>query len=54
MPRETLERSCSAVLSGLARSLLPVFMRQLAADYARWAAEPAYRAARAARSKPLS
>lgn len=33
MPREALEHSCNAVIGGLVRSLLPVFMRQLAADY---------------------
>ncbi|KAI8465071.1 MAG: hypothetical protein J3K34DRAFT_461617 [Monoraphidium minutum] len=54
MPRDALEGSCNAVLGGLVRSLLPVFMRQLAADYKRWAADPAYRAERAARSMPLA
>jgi len=33
MPRDVLEGSCNAVLGGLVKSLLPVFMRQLAADY---------------------
>jgi hypothetical protein len=54
MPRDALEATCSAALTGLVKSLLPVFMRQLAADYQRWAGDAAYRAARAARSKPMA
>ncbi|GBF87308.1 hypothetical protein Rsub_00019 [Raphidocelis subcapitata] len=52
MPREAMEGSCNAVLGGLVRSLLPVFMRQLAADYQRWAVDEAYRRERAARGRP--
>jgi hypothetical protein len=54
MPRQMLESSVSAVMRGLVGSLLPLFMRQLAADYARWAVDEQYRAERAARSKPLA
>jgi hypothetical protein len=50
MPREVLERSCNVVITGLVNSLLPWFMRQLAADYAKWAADPAYRAERRLRT----
>jgi hypothetical protein len=52
MPREVLVGSCNTVISGLVNSLLPWFTRQLAADYQKWAADAAYRAARAARSRP--
>jgi hypothetical protein len=52
MPREVLVGTCNTVISGLINSLLPWFTRQLAADYQKWAREPAYRAARAARSRP--
>lgn len=52
MPREVLVGTCNAVISGLISSLLPWFTRQLAADYAKWAQDAAYRAERAARSKP--
>eukprot|EP00775_Hariotina_reticulata_P004128 gene4128-4374_t len=45
-----LESSCNSVLTGLVNSLLPWFMRQLAADYQKWAADAGYRAARQARS----
>ncbi|KIY96683.1 hypothetical protein MNEG_11280 [Monoraphidium neglectum] len=54
MPRSSLEAACNAVLGGLVRSLLPIFMRQLAADYKRWAADEGYRRERAARSKPMA
>lgn len=54
MPREALEVSCNAVLRGLVRSLLPMFMRQLAADYRRWASDESYRLERASRGRPLS
>jgi hypothetical protein len=52
MPREVLVGSCNTVISGLVNSLLPWFTRQLAADYQKWAADAAYRAARAVRSRP--
>jgi hypothetical protein len=48
-----MESTCNAVMRGLVSSLLPLFMRQLAADYGKWATDEAYRAERAARSKPL-
>jgi hypothetical protein len=51
MPRAVLVGSCNSVLSGLVHSLLPWFTRQLAADYGKWAADAAYRDARAARSR---
>jgi hypothetical protein len=50
VPRPALEAACSGVLASLARALLPVFLRQLSSDYSRWAAEPAYRAARRQRA----
>jgi hypothetical protein len=50
MPREVLQNSCNVVITGLVNSLLPWFMRQLAADYAKWAADPAYRAERRLRT----
>ncbi len=53
MPRSMMESTCNAVMRGLVSSLLPLFMRQLAADYGKWATDEAYRAERAARSKPL-
>jgi hypothetical protein len=53
MPRPLLVSTCNAVLGGLVSSLLPLFLRQLAADYGKWARDPAYRASRAARSAPL-
>jgi hypothetical protein len=52
MPREVLVGTCNTVISGLVNSLLPWFTRQLAADYQEWAHDSAYRAARAARSRP--
>jgi hypothetical protein len=54
MPRGVMEGTVSAVMRGLVGSLLPLFMRQLASDYGRWATDEAYRAERAARSKPLA
>jgi hypothetical protein len=54
IPRSIQESTCNAIMHGLVSSLLPLFMRQLAADYGRWATDEAYRAARAARSKPLT
>ncbi len=54
MPREVLEGSCNAVLRALVNSLLPLFLRQLADDYGKWASTDSYRALRAARTKPLS
>jgi hypothetical protein len=47
LPRAGLEGACNAVLKGLTRWLLPLFMRKLAADYERWALDPEYRARRA-------
>lgn len=38
MPRSVLEGTCNAVLKGVMSSLLPLFMRRLAKDYAIWAA----------------
>lgn len=46
--------TCNGVMRGLVNSLLPLFVRQLSADYARWSVDPEYRAVRAARSMPLS
>ena len=43
MPREFLEASCNAVLATTTSLLLPVFLRRLAQDYQKWAADPAYR-----------
>jgi hypothetical protein len=40
-------------MSGLVNTLLPLFMRRLAADYKKWSEDPAYRAHRAASRKPL-
>lgn len=54
MSRRALEGSCNAVLRGLVGSLLPLFVRQLDADYRRWAVDEEYRAHRAARGKPLA
>eukprot|EP00879_Flechtneria_rotunda_P003255 GHRR01003479.1.p1 GENE.GHRR01003479.1~~GHRR01003479.1.p1 ORF type:complete len:349 (+),score=112.10 GHRR01003479.1:317-1363(+) len=51
MPRQVLESSCNSVLSGLVNSLLPWFMKQLAADYQKWAADAEYRAVRRARTE---
>ena len=48
MPRTLLATACNAVLRRALPSLLSVFVVQLGKDYARWAAEPDYRAARAA------
>lgn len=48
LPRDVLEGTGNAVLSGLVSALLPVFVRKLGSDYERWASEPAYRARRAA------
>ena len=53
LPRPVLEGACNAVMRTLLDSLLPMFVEQLAADYAKWAADPAYRAMRAKRSVPL-
>jgi len=53
MPREFLEASCNAVLATTTSLLLPVFLRRLAQDYQKWAADPAYRNQRALRSAPL-
>ena len=54
MPRPMLEASCNVVIAGLVNSLLPLFMRRLADDYAKWAASAEYRAQRASRRVPLS
>ena len=48
MPRTLLATACNAVLRRALPSLLSVFVVQLGKEYARWAAEPDYRAARAA------
>ena len=53
MPRNVLESTCNTVMSGMVNTLLPVFLRQLAADYQKWATDAAYRAQRAARSSPI-
>lgn len=47
------QSSCNVVMSGLVNTLLPLFMRKLAADYKKWSEDPAYRAHRAASRKPL-
>ena len=47
LPRGALEAGCNAALRALTSRLLPVFIRRLAADYERWAADPAYRRQRA-------
>lgn len=54
LPRAALESSCNVVMRGLVNSLLPLFVKQLAADYQRWGNDEAYRASRSARSKPLA
>ncbi|GAX80105.1 hypothetical protein CEUSTIGMA_g7543.t1 [Chlamydomonas eustigma] len=54
MPREVLQASCNAVLSGLVGSLLPFFVRKLSEDYKKWAVDPVYRRKRAERNKPLA
>lgn len=48
------QATCNAIMSGLVRTLLPMFVRDLGKDYVKWATTPEYRAARAARSKPLT
>ena len=47
VPRTLLSGACNAVLRRAVPALLNVFMRQLASDYRKWGAEPAYRARRA-------
>lgn len=54
MPRPLLESTCNSILRPLVNSLLPLFVRRLAADYDKWARDEAYRQARAARSKPMT
>jgi hypothetical protein len=54
MPREVLQASCNAVLSGLVGSLLPFFVRKLSEDYKKWAVDPVYRRKRAERKMPLA
>lgn len=41
-------------MRGLVGTLLPLFLRNLGSDYEAWATQPAYRASRAQRSKPLA
>ena len=48
LPRSVLEGTCNAVLRGLMRTLLPLFLRNLAKDYEFWASSEEYRARRAA------
>ena len=40
LPKPALEGACNAVMRTLVDGLLPVFVRQLAADYEKWATEP--------------
>jgi hypothetical protein len=47
MPRTLLAGACNAVLRRAVPVLLAAFVRQLAADYRKWADDPAYRARRA-------
>lgn len=54
MPRQLLEGTCNAVLAGVVNSLLPLFMRRLAADYEKWVDDEGYRRERASRRIPLS
>ena len=51
LPRKVLESTCNTVLKGLMKSLLPLFMRRLAADYSKWATDADYRAQRSALSE---
>jgi hypothetical protein len=53
MPREVLQGGCNAVMSGLVQSLLPMFVKRLAQDYAKWATDAQYRKERASRRIPL-
>jgi hypothetical protein len=46
MPRSLLSGACNAVLRRAVPALLAAFVRQLAADYRKWATDPAYRALR--------
>ncbi len=43
MPRTLLSGACNAVLRRAVPALLSAFIRQLAADYARWSTDAAYR-----------
>jgi hypothetical protein len=54
LPRGALEAGCNVALRALTARLLPVFVRRLAADYERWAADPAYRRQRAAAAAPMA
>ncbi|CAG9461628.1 unnamed protein product [Pedinophyceae sp. YPF-701] len=47
MPRRALESTCSAVLRATVGQMFPAFLRNLAADYRRWATDADYRAERA-------
>lgn len=42
------------MMRGLVNTLLPLFVRKLAEDYGRWAADSSYRLSRASRKVPLS
>ena len=44
----------NAVMGALMTTMLPVFMRKLSDDYVRWAGDAAYRARRAAASRPAA
>lgn len=52
-PSQVLQGTCNVVLQGVVGSLLPLFTNKLAADYRQWATDPAYRAQRSERSRPL-
>jgi hypothetical protein len=51
VPRRALAAAGDALLAGLTSLLLPAFLGKLAADYSRWAADSAYRAARGGEGK---
>lgn len=46
VPRRALEKTCSAVLNGLIKLLLPTFVAQLRDDFGIWATHPEARKAR--------
>jgi len=47
MPRDVLQNACNLAVNTLMQSLLPVFMKQLSADYKKWATNKEYRQERA-------
>lgn len=46
IPRKALEKTCSGVLGGLLKLMLPTFVAQLRDDFAVWATDPSARKAR--------